>query len=220
MHWHGGARLFSVPPRGLHELLPHKTCSFTEGISKYPHKFMWCCNDAVDIMPRWIPLHRWCHILCYSFKEWIFKNLRKLMEWTMKSNWSQSGEEEHHTLRHHSEWAATCSHTWHGWYWIPTLMWVMTARQSQTIWILSQPCPRYLPSGWRLHIPTENRSQATVPFSNRLGSSSTPTMSTYVLQPRQSELMNRQLVVASSSHRTSMMIHTVCNWITLISKST
>ena len=144
------------------------------------------------------------------------------MEWTMKSNWSQSGEEEHHTLRHHSEWAATCSHTWHGWYWIPTLMWVMTARQSQTIWILSQPCPRYLPSGWRLsHTkahrnsiahPHRNRSQATVPFSNRLGSSSTPTMSTYVLQPRQSELMNRQLVVASSSHRTSMTIHTVCIW--------
>ena len=63
-----------------------------------------------------------------------------------------------------------------------------------------------------LHIPKENRSQATVPFSNRLGSSSTPTMSTYILQPRQSELMNRQLVVASSSHRTSMTIHTVCIW--------
>ena len=34
-------RLFSVP-QGLHELLPHKTCSFTgEGMSKYsPHKSM------------------------------------------------------------------------------------------------------------------------------------------------------------------------------------
>ena len=37
-------------------------------------------------------------------------------------------------------------------------------------------------------------------------------MSTDVLQPMQSELMNRQLVVASSSHRTSMSIHTVCIW--------
>ena len=61
-----------------------------------------------------------------------------------------------------------------------------------------------------LDIPNENRSQTTVPFSNRLGSSSTPTMSRDVLQPRQRELMNRELVVASSSHRTSMSIHTVC----------
>ena len=63
-----------------------------------------------------------------------------------------------------------------------------------------------------LHNPNENRSQATVPFSNILGSSSASTMSRDVLQPRQSELMNRQLVVASSSHRTSMSIHTVCIW--------
>ena len=63
-----------------------------------------------------------------------------------------------------------------------------------------------------LPIPKENRSQATVPFSNRLGPSSTPTMSRDVLQPRKRELMNRELVVASSSHRTSMSIHTVCIW--------
>ena len=37
-------------------------------------------------------------------------------------------------------------------------------------------------------------------------------MSRDVLQPRKSELMNRQLVVAYSSHRTSMTIHTVCIW--------
>ena len=72
------------------------------------------------------------------------------------------------------------------------------------------PTPKHIEIA--LHIPKENRSQATVPFSNRLGSSSTPTMSTDVLQPGQSELMSRQLVVPSSSHRTSISIHTVCIW--------
>ena len=37
-------------------------------------------------------------------------------------------------------------------------------------------------------------------------------ISTDALPPRQSELMSRQLVIASSSHRTSMTIHTVCIW--------
>ena len=55
---------------GLHELIPHKTCSFTgDGMTKYTHRSMWCCNDAVDIMPTRIPLNRWCHIICYNFKE-------------------------------------------------------------------------------------------------------------------------------------------------------
>ena len=37
----------------LHEFLPHKAWSFTgDGMTKYPHRPMCCCNDAVDIMPR------------------------------------------------------------------------------------------------------------------------------------------------------------------------
>ena len=62
----------------------------------------WCCNDAVDIMPRWLPLQRLCHFLCYIFKEWIQK--------------------------------------------------------SQTTWLRSQPCPRCLPSGWRLSHTKSHRN--------------------------------------------------------------
>ena len=42
-------------------------------------------------------------------------------------------------------------------------LWVMTACQSQTIRILSQPCPRYLPSGWRLSHTEAHRNSIAHP---------------------------------------------------------
>ena len=110
---------------------------------------------------------------------------------------------------------------WLMWYRMPTCGWWRPVNPKQYEYFLNLahdicravggfPTPKLIEIA--LHIPKENRSQATVPFSNRLGSSSASTMSRDVLQPRQSELMNRQLVVASSSHRTSMSIHTVCIW--------
>ena len=58
----------------MHEFLPQNAWSFTvEGMSKYPHRSMRCCNEAVDIMPRLLPLEIWCHFLCYILKELIQK---------------------------------------------------------------------------------------------------------------------------------------------------
>ena len=64
----------------------------------------------------------------------------------------------------------------------------------------------------KLHCTSPKKTGARRLFhsKNRVGSSSASTMSRDVLQHRQRELMNRQLEVASSYHRTSMTIHTVC----------
>ena len=194
----------------------------TEGMSKYPHRSMWCCNDAVNIMPRRVPLQRWCHIFCYSFKEWIKKSpeihgvdneikLITVLRW--RTSYFEASQWMSCNLLTHLAWLM--------WYRMPTGGWWRPVNPKQYEYFLNLahdicravggfPTPKLIEIA--LHIPKENRSQAAVPFSNRLGSSSASTMSRDVLQPRQSELMNRQLLVASSSHRTSMSIHTVCIW--------
>ena len=159
----------------LHEFLPHKAWSFTgDGMTKYPHRSMWCCNDAVGIMPRWLPLQRWCHFLCYIFKEWI----QKIPGNSWSGQWNQTDHNpEMETIIlwgitvnelqsvHPPGMADTGCLPWGGW-WRP-----VNPKQFEYFLKLAHhvcwavggfPTPKLIEIA--LHILKENRSQATVPF--------------------------------------------------------